>query len=178
MNEGTRKVRNGRLSNVGKGGAHGVFRTKKGADAQRRAMFANGYHEGADAPAVRQARMSARMFRDIDSVLKGAGVTVDGVKTHTTNVDGLYFTKDDYWSGWFNDYYHYGTFTASTESAKDKLSELAAGFHGKGFDVGGNSDNEITLGFSTRTPEEVNKYAKDESLEQDGEPYKGNEAVS
>jgi len=32
--------------NKGKEGTHGKFKTKKGADAQRKAMFANGYKEG------------------------------------------------------------------------------------------------------------------------------------
>lgn len=43
VSEGTVK-RNGKLVNVGKDGAHGKFNTKKAADDQRRAMFANGYH--------------------------------------------------------------------------------------------------------------------------------------
>ena len=37
---------NGKWVNKGKEGTHGKFRTKKAADAQRKAMFANGYHEG------------------------------------------------------------------------------------------------------------------------------------
>lgn len=37
---------NGKWVNKGKEGTHGKFATKKAADAQRRAMFANGYKEG------------------------------------------------------------------------------------------------------------------------------------
>lgn len=37
--------RNGKWMNKGKEGTHGTFRTKKAADAQRKAMFANGYKE-------------------------------------------------------------------------------------------------------------------------------------
>lgn len=37
---------NGKWVNKGKEGTHGTFTTKKAADAQRRAMFANGYREG------------------------------------------------------------------------------------------------------------------------------------
>ena len=36
---------NGKWVNKGKEGTHGKFKTKKQADAQRKAMFANGYHE-------------------------------------------------------------------------------------------------------------------------------------
>lgn len=45
MSEGTVK-QNGKWVNRGKDGAHGKFNTKKAADAQRRAMFANGYRSG------------------------------------------------------------------------------------------------------------------------------------
>ena len=37
---------NGKWVNKGKEGTHGTFKTKKQADAQRKAMFANGYKEG------------------------------------------------------------------------------------------------------------------------------------
>lgn len=37
--------RNGKWVNKGKDGTHGTFKTKKAADAQRKAMFANGYKE-------------------------------------------------------------------------------------------------------------------------------------
>lgn len=39
---------NGKWMNKGKEGAHGKFKTKKAADAQRKAMFANGYKESLD----------------------------------------------------------------------------------------------------------------------------------
>lgn len=42
LNEDTVK-QNGKWMNKGKEGAHGTFKTKKEADAQRKAMFANGY---------------------------------------------------------------------------------------------------------------------------------------
>lgn len=37
--------KNGKWANGGKDGTHGTFKTKKAADAQRKAMFANGYKE-------------------------------------------------------------------------------------------------------------------------------------
>jgi len=44
INEDTIK-KNGKWVNKGKDGTHGTFKTKKAADAQRKAMFANGYKE-------------------------------------------------------------------------------------------------------------------------------------
>jgi len=155
VNEDTVKVKDGKWTNRGREGSHGSFRTKKGADAQRKAMFANGYREGADAQAVRQARM----FRDIDSVLKGAGVTVEG---NSTDVDGLLFTKEGYWSGWFNDYYNYGTFRAKTAAAERKMAELARGFTKAGFDVDRMPASGMSVGFATRTPGEADRAAKDD----------------
>lgn len=43
LNEDTVKNSDGTWSNKGKEGSHGKFKTKKEADAQRKAMFANGY---------------------------------------------------------------------------------------------------------------------------------------
>lgn len=45
LNEDTKKIVDGKWVNKGKEGTHGEFRTKKEADAQRKAMFANGYKE-------------------------------------------------------------------------------------------------------------------------------------
>lgn len=43
LNEDTVKTSDGKWTNKGKEGTHGKFKTKKEADAQRRAMFANGF---------------------------------------------------------------------------------------------------------------------------------------
>ena len=45
LEEDTVKTSDGKWTNKGKEGTHGKFNTKKAADAQRKAMFANGYHE-------------------------------------------------------------------------------------------------------------------------------------
>lgn len=45
LKEDTVKNSDGTWSNKGDEGSHGKFRTKKQADNQRKAMFANGYHE-------------------------------------------------------------------------------------------------------------------------------------
>lgn len=45
LEEDTVKVKDHKWTNKGAEGTHGNFTTKKAADAQRKAMFANGYHE-------------------------------------------------------------------------------------------------------------------------------------
>lgn len=45
LKEDTEKVKKGKWVNKGKEGTHGTFKTKKEADAQRKAMFASGYKE-------------------------------------------------------------------------------------------------------------------------------------
>lgn len=45
LSEDTVKTSDGKWTNKGKEGTHGKFKTKKQADAQRKAMFANGFHE-------------------------------------------------------------------------------------------------------------------------------------
>jgi hypothetical protein len=45
LREDTVKTSDGKWTNKGKEGTHGKFKTKKEADAQRKAMFANGFHE-------------------------------------------------------------------------------------------------------------------------------------
>ena len=45
LSEDTEKVSDHKWVNKGKEGTHGTFKTKKEADAQRKAMFANGFSE-------------------------------------------------------------------------------------------------------------------------------------
>ena len=45
LTEDTVKTSDGKWTNKGKEGTHGKFKTKKAADAQRKAMFANGFKE-------------------------------------------------------------------------------------------------------------------------------------
>ena len=45
LKEDTIKTKSGKWVNKGKEGTHGEFRTKKAADAQRKAMFAKGFKE-------------------------------------------------------------------------------------------------------------------------------------
>ena len=52
--EDTVKTSDGKWTNKGKEGTHGKFKTKKQADAQRKAMFANGYHESLDGRAFEE----------------------------------------------------------------------------------------------------------------------------
>ena len=53
LSEDTVKTKSGKWVNKGNTGkTHGEFKTKKAADAQRKAMFANGYTESIDSPLV------------------------------------------------------------------------------------------------------------------------------
>ena len=85
---------NGKWVNKGEEGTHGKFKTKKEADAQRKAMFANGYkgeslkesveddymkHADADA---RKVKSLYRKNKDIDSVFSSLG--------YADNEDGSY----------------------------------------------------------------------------------------
>ena len=45
FHEDTKKIKDHKWVNKGKAGTHGTFKTKREADAQRKAMFANGWHE-------------------------------------------------------------------------------------------------------------------------------------
>lgn len=45
LTEDTVKLKDGKWTNKGKEGTHGIFKTKKAADAQRKAMFAQGWEE-------------------------------------------------------------------------------------------------------------------------------------
>lgn len=55
LGEDTVKKSNGKWTNKGKDGEHGEFKTKKAADAQRKAMFANGYKGEAWGDSLRDA---------------------------------------------------------------------------------------------------------------------------
>ena len=59
--EDTKKIKDHKWVNKGKAGTHGTFTTKKDADAQRRAMFANGYHEDLEKPL---SELNIRKYKD------------------------------------------------------------------------------------------------------------------
>ena len=63
-NEDTKKIKDGKWANVGKDGKadSGTFKTKKEADAQRRAMFANGYKEGFGKHVVENASSEESLY--------------------------------------------------------------------------------------------------------------------
>lgn len=64
LTEDTVKTPNGKWTNKGKEGTHGKFKTKKQADAQRKAMFANGYKAES---------------RETDKLYKAVSDTVDAI---------------------------------------------------------------------------------------------------
>ena len=58
---------NGKWVNKGKEGTHGTFRTKKEADAQRKAMFANGYKEELSEDKIADKSKEPRYFaKEVD----------------------------------------------------------------------------------------------------------------
>lgn len=57
---------NGKWVNKGKEGTHGKFKTKKAADAQRKAMFANGYKaEGLRRKPMRESEKEIKRYSDV-----------------------------------------------------------------------------------------------------------------
>ena len=60
-NEDTKKLKDGKWANVGKDGKadSGTFKTKKEADAQRRAMFANGYRESKEVDEAKETKLDS-----------------------------------------------------------------------------------------------------------------------
>lgn len=60
-NEDTKKLKDGKWANVGKDGKvdSGTFKTKKEADAQRRAIFANGYKESKEVDEAKASKLAA-----------------------------------------------------------------------------------------------------------------------
>ena len=75
LNEDTIKTKSGKWVNKGKEGTHGTFKTKKEADAQRKAMFAQGYKEnlgeGKDAQKVID-RITRAKLKGLDEVATDA----------------------------------------------------------------------------------------------------------
>lgn len=84
LNEDTVKTSNGKWTNKGKEGTHGKFKTKKQADAQRKAMFANGYKaESKETDKLYNESLGDdldKLEQDLDSMQIGDSVTVKNYK--------------------------------------------------------------------------------------------------
>jgi len=72
--------RNGKWENVGDDGSHGKFDTKEEADEQRKAMFANGYHESLE------AEESLKITKDDMAIWRAArnGIKYNEISTKLT----------------------------------------------------------------------------------------------
>lgn len=107
LNEDTIK-QNGKWVNKGKEGTHGKFKTKKAADAQRKAMFANGYkgesleesvedgymkHADSDA---RKVKSLYRKNKDIGSAFSSLGYTDNGYGSYEKEVEDNVFIVFEY----------------------------------------------------------------------------------
>lgn len=77
--------------NKGKAGTHGKFATKKEADAQRKAMFANGYKESIKKACRRGNAMNEGAMKEIDLEIQEAGgvdAYIDSLESQLRNISG------------------------------------------------------------------------------------------
>lgn len=77
----------GKWINKGKEGTHGTFRTKKAADAQRKAMFANGFEEAVDDSFGMPEKLPEsflRTFQQGEPMQEGVNVNVNVADNNTT----------------------------------------------------------------------------------------------
>ena len=103
INEDTVKTKDGKWANVGKDGKvdSGKFKTKKKADAQRRAMFANGYKgESLEEDDIDEIETSEQEFTSANTSINSARLPA------IFNMGGVHFNPDtinlDYGGGKFD----------------------------------------------------------------------------
>ena len=115
--------------NKGKEGTHGKFKTKKAADAQRKAMFANGYHENLDEAATNLVYVE----------LKDDPGTFISKQIYDADDSDFLFTKDDEFKALFN---------ALTwkEDLQNLLDEYADGYSVEDFKVYKHFDESLNEG--------------------------------
>ena len=99
LDEDTVKKKNGKWVNKGKDGEHGEFKTKKEADAQRKAMFAGGYHESVDEGYNRLKRT----FDSFEGAKKFAGFLDKDLEPMIDQFD--HENDDGSVSNWYEVYY-------------------------------------------------------------------------
>lgn len=90
LNEDTIKQGN-KWVNKGKEGTHGEFKTKKAADAQRKAMFANGYKEGLEEDVASETAEDT--WEDIKLTTEEKNM-LDKL-THKNKMDGWFWIDDE-----------------------------------------------------------------------------------
>ena len=107
LNEDTIK-QNGKWVNKGSEGTHGKFKTKKAADAQRKAMYAQGFkgeslEESVEDSYIKQADADARKVKslyrknkDIDSAFSSLGYTDNGDGSYEKEVEDNVFIVFEY----------------------------------------------------------------------------------
>ena len=134
LQEDTVKIRNGKWTNQGDSGkTHGTFRTKKEADAQRKAMYANGFKESwqqeANIPGV---GWSAPTFYDYTDEIVSAK---EYLKDHPENriatkelktIEGK--LKEDYKKLDEFNYYWTKRYVAMTKFIDEQLSKISEEF--------------------------------------------------
>lgn len=95
LEEDTKKIKDHKWTNKGSEGAHGTFTTKKAADAQRKAMFANGYHEDLVTEDIeKHDELNPKLFDGdklkpeiVDKINEIVDVFIDDLKEDTINIE-------------------------------------------------------------------------------------------
>ena len=72
---------------------------------------------------------------------------------------GLKISKNDFWGGWWNEYYSFVVIFPCTAVAKNSIAQIRAIYENLGWDVGDTIGGGISLGFKTLTAEEIDAKA-------------------
>lgn len=117
LKEDTVKTKDGKWTNKGKEGTHGKFKTKKQADAQRKAMFANGYKEALKEDA---SNNEWENYGDVNFLTYG-GTLLKEVAPQEYEIIRL-FTP---WSGTKEGEYILGTCHLNTQDYEDSMNKIS-----------------------------------------------------
>lgn len=71
----------------------------------------------------------------------------------------LKISKNDYWSGWFNDCYNFVNIFPKTEHGLELLEKISRAYYNFGWNLGKLVNKGLGLTFSTMTKEEVDAKA-------------------
>lgn len=117
LKEDTVKTKDGKWTNKGKEGTHGKFKTKKQADAQRKAMFANGYKENL----IKESKNNEwENYGDVNFLTYG-GTLLKEVAPQEYEIIRL-FTP---WSGTKEGEYILGTCHLNTQDYEDSMDDIS-----------------------------------------------------
>ena len=139
LNEDTVK-QNGKWVNKGKEGTHGTFKTKKAADAQRRAMFAQGYRESLKLNEKKQKDLWDEIYSELTFSDDQRWSTDDEGKAHNKIHQGYYDYMDQMGIDYDKDGTPLITIKAISEDDFAKAKEIADGYKDRGVTYSVNQD--------------------------------------